>query len=295
MSLKTNGDRLVEVSVLGEVTPPTCARIPYDITPCGKPTILPGTGGIVYNVRVGDSATRWVADHLEPGVSIRHEKDEGPFHPNAGLNLLACVGNEARVVSGKADGARGTVTGKHGGMHIIADFVPEALEKMCIGDKIQIRACGLGLQLLEYPEVALFNMSPRLLESMDLHEEGDALVVPVASLVPAHVMGSGIGTNNVVYDGDYDINLFDEATVREYGLKDLRLGDLVAISDADHSYGRIYRRGALAIGVVIHGDCAGAGHGPGVTTLMSCSTGRLRYSMDRGANIARLLGLRDDV
>lgn len=59
-------------------------------------------------------------------------------------------------------------------------------------------------------------------------------------------MGSGLGRDNV-YRGDYDTNYFDEGVVREYGLEDLRLGDLVAIVDADHSSGRIYWQGACPL------------------------------------------------
>ena len=42
-------------------------------------------------------------------------------------------------------------------------------------------------------------------------------------------MGSGLGRDNT-FRGDYDINLFDPETVREFGLEDLRLGDIVAIT-----------------------------------------------------------------
>jgi len=79
-------------------------------------------------------------------------------------------------------------------------------------------------------------------------------VVPVTHVVPAKVMGSGLGDNNV-YSGDYDIQLFDETARKEYGLEGLKLGDLVAISDADHSYGRIYRQDAVSVGIVVHTDC----------------------------------------
>lgn len=51
------------------------------------------------------------------------------------------------------------------------------------------------------------------------------------------------------YSGDYDIQLFDKKVVEEYHLEDLRLGDLVAIVDADHSYGRVYMTGAVSVGV----------------------------------------------
>ena len=147
--LRTNEDCLVEVSVLGEVFPPV-SRGDWRVGPDGVPTMLPGVGGITYNCKVGHSAIDWEADHVEPGVSVRAEKED----VNDALNLLACVGNAARVVTGDAKGARGVVTGKHGGIeHVLVDFAQGALERLAVGDKVQIRACGLGLKLLDAPEV----------------------------------------------------------------------------------------------------------------------------------------------
>ena len=104
-------------------------------------------------------------------------------------------------------------------------------------------------------------------------------------------MGSGLGTNHS-YSGDYDIQLFDADTLHEYGLEDLRLGDLVAILNADHSYGRIYKKNAISIGIVSHTDCIIAGHGPGVTTLFTSRTGKIIPCIDSAANIASFLHLR---
>ncbi|MCJ7767554.1 DUF4438 domain-containing protein [Candidatus Bathyarchaeota archaeon] len=87
-------------------------------------------------------------------------------------------------------------------------------------------------------------------------------------------MGSGLGSNQT-HSGDYDIQLFDEKTRKEHKLDSIRLGDVVAIADADYVYGRIYRQGAVSVGIVIHTNCVIAGHGPGVTTLFTCSAGRL--------------------
>ena len=138
-------------------------------------------------------------------------------------------------------------------------------------------------------------MDPSLLaflESAGLvaDEEGD-LIVPVTHRIPSCIMGSGLGSNTA-HRGDYDIQLFDESIVREYGLEDLRLGDLVAIIDADNSFGPIYKRGAVTIGIVVHSDCVTAGHGPGVTRLMTSSTGRIKPKIDPKANIAYILKLR---
>jgi len=104
-------------------------------------------------------------------------------------------------------------------------------------------------------------------------------------------MGSGLGVDQV-YSGDYDIQLFDKEMVKQYGLEDLRLGDLVAILDADHSFGRIYKKGAVSVGIVVHTDCVISGHGPGVTSLFTSSEGMITPKLDEKANIATLLKLR---
>ena len=80
-------------------------------------------------------------------------------------------------------------------------------------------------------------MDPALLAAWDPQTKEDKLLVPVTHVVPAAVMGSGLGANQV-NSGDYDIQMFDKAVVDQYELETLRLGDLVAIVDADHSFGR---------------------------------------------------------
>jgi len=294
MKMRTNVDKLVKISVMGEVVSPVVSKSAYKISSDGKPVVLPGVGGITYNVRVGDLASGWEADHVEPGVSIENkEKDERfPEGPNAALNILTCVGNEAVVATGDTKGAKGTVTGKHGGIeHILADFQPEILDKLMLQDKILIKAFGVGLKLLDLPEVKVMNTDPKFFESMNPKIVDGKLEVPVTHKVPAHVMGSGLGASQV-YSGDYDIQLFDDASKKKYDLEDLRLGDLVAIMDADHSFGRIYKEGAVSVGIVAHSDCIIAGHGPGVTTLLTSGAGHIVPRIDPKANIAEMLQLR---
>jgi len=290
--LRINVDKLVRISVVGEVSSPVFWRSPYRISADGKPVVLPGVGGITYNVRVGDAASGWEADHVEPGVSIKNKESEDA---NMALNILACVGNEAVVVSGDAKGSRGFVTGKHGGIeHVLVDFAAEIMEKLLIGDKILVKAFGVGLKLLDFPEVKVMNMDPKFLETLNPRPIGDKLEVPVTHVVPAEIMGSGLGANQT-YSGDYDVQLFDESVKAKYGLEDQRLGDLVAIEDANHSFGRIYRKGAMSVGIIVHSDCVTSGHGPGVTTLFTSSMGKIVLRTDPDANIARLLKLRDDL
>lgn len=286
--MTTNRDRLVAQIVCGNIAPPLLASSLYDVGHDGTARIVPSVGGIILNVRVGDPAHFYAADHIEPGVSARHPDEK----INVGFCVYSCIGNVATVTSGEAKGAKGVVTGKHGGVeHLLIDFAPEVLETMLIGDGISVRAYGVGLELADAGDVKVFNCDPDLFDQLGIERTGERLRVPVAKIVPARVMGSGLGRQTVAR-GDYDIQCFDEPTVREFGLDTLRIGDVVAIVDADNSWGRIYRTGAVTIAVVSHGSSFIAGHGPGVTTLLTSAGGALEPVIDSRANLAAILGLR---
>lgn len=286
--MTTNRHRLVAQIVSGHVAPPLVSAALYDVGADGVPRILPSVGGISLNVRVGDSAFGFESDHVEPAVSSRHQ-DEAI---NRGFCTFACIGNIATVASGEAKGERGVVTGKHGGVeHVLIDFAEAVMERMQIGDAINVRAVGVGLRLERDGDVTLFNCDPDLFEKLRVTQDGSRMRVPVARIVPAAVMGSGLGRSTVVR-GDYDIQCFDESSVREFGLDRLRLGDIVAIAGADNTHGRVYRSGAVTIGVVAHGMSYLAGHGPGVTTLMSSASGAIEPVIDERANLATILSLR---
>ena len=291
MGIRTNRDHLVRVAVVGEIAPQEFDfgwTAPYLISNEGEPRIVPGTGGITYNVRVGDRIKGLVGDHVEPAVSARNADQKA----NGGFNILSCVGNSAKVVSGDAKGALGVVTGTHGGIeHVMIDFRDDALAKMVIGDKIQVEAWGVGLEIEGFPDVRCTGLSPDLFEQWVTETRNGKLAVPVARTAPASIMGSGLGRNNV-YRGDYDINLFDRRVVAEYGLDELRFGDFVAILDADSTFGRHYFTGAVSVGIIVHGDSCVAGHGPGLTGLLTSRSGQIEPILDAKANIADLLGLR---
>ena len=294
--LRTNVEKLIKISVMGEIASPTIRNV-YNVSATGKPLVLPGVGGITYNLRIGDPACGWEADHVEPCVSVENKENDARSGQaaNTAFNVLSCVGNQATVATGNAKDTRGVVTGKHGGIeHVLVDFPAEVLEDLLIGDRILVKAYGTGLKLLDFPDIKVLNMDPGLLEAWNPKPNNAKLDVPVTHIVPAAIMGSGLGANQV-NSGDYDIQLFDEAVVRQYGLESLRLGDLVAIIDADHSFGRIYRQGAVSVGVVVHTNCVTAGHGPGVTTLMTSPDGKIVPQITQNANVASLLKLRSDI
>ena len=256
----------------------------------GAPFVLPSIGGITLNVQAGDSAFGLAGDHIECGVSCQANTSKPFEHPNNALQLFACAGNKAKVVSGAAKGAIGRVIGHHGGSeHVIVEFSRKAKEKMTYDDKIMIYAHGQGLQLLDFPDIKLFNLDPSLLKKMQIKTtKKGKLQVPVTTLVPPVCMGSGVGAAHVAA-GDYDVMTSDPKTVQKYALDKMRFGDFVALIDHDNRFGRAYRQGAVSIGIVVHGDCLLAGHGPGITTLMTCGAGQIEPVINKKANIADLL------
>jgi hypothetical protein len=291
--LKTNEDKLVELSMQCKPGPPRI-RPGWKVDHEGKPFILPSIGGITLNIQVGDSAFGLAGDHIEPGVSCS-ANSEKPFEfPNNSLQLLSCIGNEAIIVSGDVKGEKGVVTGHHGGSeHVIVDFPKKILKQLTYDDKIMITTRGQGLRLIDYPDIKLYNLDPDLLKKMKIKQKKERklkglIEVPVTTIVPAQCMGSGLGSAHVAA-GDYDIMTSDPDTVKEYKLDKLKFGDFVALLDHDNSYGRSFLKGAISIGVVVHSDCLLAGHGPGVSTLMTCSKALIEPLLEASANIADIL------
>lgn len=255
----------------------------------GVPFILPSIGGITLNVLVGDSAFGLAGDHIEPGVSCLANAEKRLDFPNDSLQIYSCIGNRALIVNGSANGTEGVVTGKHGGSeHLIVEFPVAAMAKMTYDDKIMIYTRGQGLALTDYPAIKLFNLDPDLLLKMNIVEKNGKLQIPVTTLAPAFCMGSGVGSAHVA-TGDYDIMTSDQETVAAYSLDKIRFGDFVALLDHDNSYGRAYKKGAVSIGIVVHSDCLKSGHGPGVTTLMTCAGDLIEPVLDPTANLADLL------
>lgn len=292
--LKLNTNQLVKVAVIGEVASPVL-RAGYQVSHEGKALNLPSIGGITYNVKVGDPVRGWIGDHIEPGVSTYNKegkdtRDTRYSQENFGYNILSCIGNEAKVVSGKAKGKKGVVVGMHGGAeHVLIDFPDKTIEKLVYGNKVQVAAYGMGSAIVDHPEIKFFNLDPELL--LKINPKFDSkknLEFPVVAKVPPYLMGSGLGYGPVV-SGDYDITMADEKVIKKLGLDKLRFGDIVAIEDTDNSYGRVYRPGAVTIGVVVHSDCVLAGHGPGVTTIMTSSKGKIKPKINKNANIGYYL------
>jgi len=117
------------------------------------------------------------------------------------------------------------------------------------------------------------------------------VVVTGIGVVSPVGIGADVSWDNLVAgrSGIADITLFDPVMVEQYDLGDIRLGDFVAIEDADATFGRYYRTRSVTIGIIAHADSNIAGHGPGVTCLLSSRSGAIEPVLDSGANIADIL------
>jgi hypothetical protein len=284
VKVATNAARLVRQVLTGEVWPPLADRHAYRVGPDGQPFLLPGMGGVTLDVHCGDPATGYASDHLEPGASIRH-RDPGA---NMALQFLTCVGNQVRVVSGPAAGATGHVIGQHA--YVLADFTGPAAAELTTGDAVTVLAAGQGLVLPEHPQVVVKNCDPGLLAAMPGGTRPDGrLEVHVAARVPAEAIGAGAGMASEYANTDLMGAYAGLGPDLSLGLEGLRIGDLVALADADHRYGRGYRPDYLTIGVISTGQCMMFGHGPGPSTLLSGPASAFCLVDDVDANLASWL------
>jgi len=284
VKVTTNADRLVRQVLAGEVWPPLADRHAYRVGPDGQPFLLPGMGGVTLDVHCGDPATGYASDHLEPGASIRH-RDPGA---NMALQFLTCVGNEVRVVSGPAAGAVGHVIGQHA--YVLADFPDQPAAELTTGDAVTVLAIGQGLALPDHPQVVVKNCAPDLLAAMPGGTRPDGrLEVHVAARVPAEAIGAGAGMASEYANTDLMGAYAGLGPDLSLGLEGLRIGDLVALADADHRYGRGYRPDYLTIGVISTGQCMMFGHGPGPSTLLSGPASAFCLVDDVDANLAAWL------
>jgi hypothetical protein len=294
--IKTNLEKLVETAVSGGICHPSVCgkdeRVAFD----GGTGVPVGFSGINFTVKVGDPAFDWASgDQVEPGVSIANSCEDA----NAGLALYACIGNEAVITEAcmegkdaKLKGAPGVVTGKVGGCdpRVLVYFPKRVVDRLCVGDTIQIRAGGVGLALLDYPDVRVMNCGPRLLKALNPSEKSGKVRIPVAKVIPGKLMGHGVGSASA-WSGDVDIQSTSPEAMKEIALDQLRLGDLVAINEYDASHGPRYHKEATSIGVVVHGSSRIAGRGPGVNVIMTSPKGTIEAIITRKANVAELLGL----
>jgi len=290
MPIQTNAADIVTVSVSGQIANPSLSGLPaepYRLDADGKPFLWPTFGGIVYNVSIGDSAYGWAGDCIHPSVSIAHPD----ANKNRGLNVFACVGNEALITSGAARGARGVVTGKSGRFsdQVIIHFDVETRRKIAVDDQILVKSEGVGLSVPDCPEVVFKSLSPSLFDKLPKKMEDGTLKIGVCATVPPHFVGAGAGLTSE--GGSLHMQSTDRKELAKHGLDKLRLGDVVAIADTDSRYNHGYLRGAMSIGIVGQTDGPRAGYGPGMTVVMTAPAGQLGCYDAPGTNIADILEL----
>jgi len=274
--------RLVAVNLLGVVEHPALGDTPYRVNRDGRSYVPAGDGGIVMDLRLGDSVFGLDGDHAAPGACLVHP-DPASRHA---LASYACIGNPARVRTGRAAGAQGAVVGKRGEEgRVIVAFGQDDLARLRPGDEVAVRARGQGLCLPALPPgVMAMNLDPDLLARLpvDLSPGGDAggLTVGVRMRVPSRLAGNGIGRPAVAWDLDLQL-----PPPGPGGAGDLALGDLVAVTDLDARYNMGYRRGWVTVGVVGHGASPLPGHGPGMTPVLTGPAAALRPVPDAAGHV----------
>lgn len=283
-NLKTNEKKLIKMSIGGYVTQPSFKNPGYIPDNDGNSVILPGMYGVVNNVKVGDKAFGWNGDHIEPGVSIDSENINEHF----ALHYLVCTGNKAIVRSGEAKGKTGIVTGEHA--RNLIHFEQNILEKICVGDQIDIITHGRGLRLLDFPEIKIKKIDPNLLKSMNFKVVNKKLIVDVAIELPIKIMGSGAELNSEYVD--QDLMSGDRSLMKKLKIDQMKLGDLIVINHADHRWGRSYKKDHVSIALCIHGDSVMTGHGPGIMTIMTGTKKNLGWRINKKANLKNILKIK---
>lgn len=190
-ALKTNKNQLLSTAVEAVVQP--AGSRGYSVTYDGTPKLGLGTASINYTVSIGDPTYGWAStDHVEPDVTVQgRDKDRAS---DCAIAMLACIGNEARILSGEAKGGKGFYIGRHAGSDDLCWFPDDIKEKMTLNDRIQVRARGVGLKIQGFEDVRVNKLSPEALENLGIEIKGDQLIVPVAMEVPGYIMGSGLGS-----------------------------------------------------------------------------------------------------
>ena len=121
--------------------------------------------------------------------------------------------------------------------------------------------------MLDFPNIEIKKIDPKLLKSMLLRVIKKKLIVDVAIELPIRIMGSGAELNSEYVD--QDLMSGDRDLMKKLKIDQMKLGDLIAINYADHRWGRSYKKNYISIAICIHGDSVMSGHGPGIMTIMT--------------------------
>jgi hypothetical protein len=245
-----------------------------------------GDGGIVLGLELGDSVFALDADHAAPGACLVHP-DPAARHA---LAAYSCVGNEVRVRTGAAAGARGVVLGKRGEEgRVIAGFAAADLVRVRPGDEVSVRARGQGWHPPGLsPQVAVMNLDPGIVPALPIGWPGTGTEVVTAGvrvIVPSRLAGNGIGRPAAAWDLDLQLTPPGPDGTGAAALGEVALGDLVAVSDLDARWNMGYRRGWVTVGIVVHGASPLPGHGPGITPLLTGPATALLVNADPAGHV----------
>ena len=277
-AIALNAGRLVRTRLSAIIQP---TRANAAVSPDGRLQVRPGQGGVTLGIALGSPAGGWVADHLEPGVSLSHPDPAA----NSALQSLACAGNRVTMVDGPAAGAEGVVFGKHGA--VLAMFAGADLARTAPGEWAVVVAEGVGLAVEGEPDFVCHSCSPQLLERLLVGRDAEGrLRVLIRRVLPAETAAAGIGMPVWRFNMDLHVDQepFAELT------HDLRFGDIVAVQGQDHRFGRQYRKDWLCVGVIAHGVSIAGGHGFGFMTLLTAPSDRIVLEEADDAALGRFLG-----
>lgn len=285
--LKTNENKLVKISVQGEVDNPHMSPLPaspYMVSGDGQPMLIPMYGGLVYNIQLGDPAMGWAAELIQAGVSIKNKDNMA----NNALGVYACIGNKAIVMTGDAALSEGVVVGKSSRFaeHVVCSFDQEIVEKLTPEDQILIQAFGVGLELPDYKDIMIKNLDPELLKRINLKEENGKLSFPVRAVFENKYGGAGAGFNS----NNRTVSIMvSQEILKEHEIDTLRFGDFVAINNWDSRFGHGFLREHITIGVVSQGNSFRTGYGPAITVIATGQRYSLSTFIDTTANLKRYL------
>jgi hypothetical protein len=121
------------------------------------------------------------------------------------------------------------------------------------------------------------SLDPDLLAALPVKAAEDGTVgVGVRAVLPSKLAGNGLGRPAAGWDLDLQVGASDG--------HDLRLGDLVAMTDIDARYNMGYRKGWVSVGIVVHGASPQPGHGPGMTPILTGPRSALVVATDANSH-----------
>jgi len=113
------------------------------------------------------------------------------------------------------------------------------------------KACGVGLEITGFEDVFIHGLAPEILEKILIQIPEGRLEAPVVKKIPAEIMGQGAGGGSLT--GNWHIQTCYPPDIEEYGLEELRYGDLVLLNDQQTDYGKGFYKGAGTLGVISSG------------------------------------------